>query len=57
MPLDYLNCFAVVLRGIHEKIDILYSECSIHFKLKILPYSKGRYNIKANERLTKIKEI
>ena len=38
MPLDYLIYFAVVLRGIHQKIDI----CQMYIcsKLRIFPYSE-----------------
>ena len=57
MPLDFINCFAVVVRGIHGKVDICQTEYSIHSKLRILPYSEGKYNIEANVRLTKIKQI
>ena len=57
MPLDYLSCFAVILRRIQGKADICQTDYSIHSKLRILSYSGGKYNIQANERLTKIKEI
>ena len=57
MPLDFINCFAVVLRGLHGKVDICQTEYSIHSKLRILPYSEGKYNIQVNVRLTKIKQI
>ena len=40
MPLDYLSCFAVVLRGIHVKVDIRQIFYSIHSKLRIFPYSE-----------------
>ena len=40
MPLDYLSYFAIVLRGIHRKVDICQSNYSIHFKLIIFPYSE-----------------
>ena len=49
MPLDYLSCFTVVLRGIHGKFDICRTEYSIHSKLRI-------FNTQTNERLTKVKE-
>ena len=39
MPLDHLNCFAVVLRGIHGKIDICQTDYSIHSKQRIFAYS------------------
>ena len=39
MPLDHLNCFAVVLRGIHGKVDICQTDYSIHSKQRIFPYS------------------
>ena len=34
MPLDYLSCFAVVLREIHGNIDICQIDYSIHSKLE-----------------------
>ena len=40
MPLDYLSCFSVVLRGIHGKVDICQNDYSIHSKLRIFPYSE-----------------
>ena len=52
-----LSCFAVLLRGIHGKDDICQTDDSIHSKLRISPYCEGKYNIQANERLTKIREI
>ena len=39
MPLDYLNFFVVVLRGIHRKVDICQTDYSIHSKQRIFPYS------------------
>ena len=42
MPLDYLSCFAMALRGIHEKVDICQTY-SIHAKLSIFPYSEVIY--------------
>ena len=39
MPLDYLSCFAMVLRGIHGKVDICQTDHSIPSKLRIFPYS------------------
>ena len=41
MPLDYLNCFDVVLKGIHGKVDICQTDYSIHSKQKIFPYSNA----------------
>ena len=35
MPLDYLSYFAVVLRGIHKKVDICQNDYSIRSKLRI----------------------
>ena len=35
MSLDYLSYFAVVLRGIHGKVDICQTDYSIHLKLRI----------------------
>ena len=40
MPLEYLSCFAMVLRGIHDKIDICQTDHSIHSKLRIFSYSE-----------------
>ena len=37
MPLDYLSCFTVVLRGIYQKIDIC--QRYIRSKLRIFRYS------------------
>ena len=37
MPLDYLSCFAVVLRGIHGKVDICQTDYIIYSKLRIFP--------------------
>ena len=57
MPLDHLNCFAVVLREIHGKVDICQTDYSIHSKKRIFPYSNGSvYNIQVNERLKRVKE-
>ena len=33
------------------------TDYSIHSKLRILPYTEGKYNIQANEKFTKVKEI
>ena len=48
MPLDYLSCFGMVLRGIMEFI----------LNLAFSPYSDSyrKYNIQVNGSLTKIKE-
>ena len=40
MPLDYLSCFAVVLRGIHGEVDICQIDYSVHSKLRTFPYSE-----------------
>ena len=40
MPLDHLNCFSIVLREIHRKVDICQTYYSIHSKQRIFPYSK-----------------
>ena len=53
MPLDYLGCFSVILRGIHESVDIYQTHYSIHSKL--LWSHTWNCNIQANERLTKFK--
>ena len=39
MPLDQLNCFAMVLRGVHGKVDIYHTDYSNHSKQRIFPYS------------------
>ena len=39
MPLDHLNCFAIVLRGIHGNVDICQTDYSIHSKQRIFPHS------------------
>ena len=44
MPLDYLSCFATVLIGIYGKVNISQTDYSICFKLRILPYSGGKFN-------------
>ena len=36
--LDYLSCFAVVLKEIHRKVDICQTNYSIHSKFRIPPY-------------------
>ena len=36
----YLRCFAVVLRGIHRKVDICQTDYSTYSKLRIVPYSE-----------------
>ena len=53
MPLDYLSCFTMVLRGIHRKVDISQTDYSIHSKLRIFWSHTQKYTIKANERLKK----
>ena len=40
MPLDYLSCSVVVLRGIHRKVDTYQTDYSIYSKLIIFPYSE-----------------
>ena len=57
IPLDHLSCFPVVVTGIHRKVDMCQTDYSIHSELRVLPYSEGKYNIQANEKLTKVKEI
>ena len=59
IPLDYLSCFAVFLRGILRIVDICQTDYSIHNKLRISPLFRSytwNYNIKANKMLTKVKE-
>ena len=38
MSLNYLSCFAIVLRGISRNVDISQTDYSIHLKLRIFPY-------------------
>ena len=38
--LDYLSCFAVVLKGIHVKVDICQTDNDFHSKLRIFSYSE-----------------
>ena len=40
MSLEYLNCFVVVLIGIHGKADVCQTDYSIYCKLKMFPHSK-----------------
>ena len=55
IPLDELSCSAVVLRGIHKKVDICQTDHSIHSKQRIFSYSLVIYgSTQANERLTKV---
>ena len=57
MSLDYLSCFAVVLRGIDRKVDIYQADYSTTPKKFTVFWSHTwNYNIQANERLTKVKE-
>ena len=59
MPLDYISCFAMVLRMIHEKVEISKTDHSIHSELRIFWYSEvihGSTTIKLTKRLTKAKE-
>ena len=54
MPLDYLSYFALVLRGmLHIKLIIVFTQ---NFSLILKSYSTWKYNIQANESITKIKE-
>ena len=43
--LDYLSCFAVVIRVIHRKVDICQTYYSNHSKLRIFPYSEVIHEI------------
>ena len=54
MLLDYLSCFAVVLRGIHGKVDICQTDYSI-FQTKKFPVLKSYIEIQ-QQRLTEVKE-
>ena len=56
MPLDYLNCFAEILKGILRSVDICQTDYSIYSKLRILSLFRShtwKYNIQANKRLMK----
>ena len=58
MPLDYLSCFAMVLRGIHRKVDICQTDPCIHSELRILPYSEvihGSTTFKLTKDLQRLK--
>ena len=37
MPVDYLSCFVVVLRGIHMTMNIFQTDYSVHLRLQIFP--------------------
>ena len=59
IPLDYLSCFAVVLRGIHGNVEMCQTEYSIPSKLirKLFPLfwsHTWKYNIQVDERSTKV---
>ena len=59
MPLDYLSCFAMILRGIHRKVDICQTDYSIVSKLRIFPYSKvihGSATFKLTKGLERLKK-
>ena len=67
MLLDYLNCFAVVLRGIQRMVDVCQTDYGIHSKLRIFPCSnvihgsttfkltKGQQSLNKNDRLLNLK--
>ena len=40
MPVNCLSSFAMVLSGIHGKVDICQTDNSIHSKRKISPYAE-----------------
>ena len=44
MTLDYLSCFAVVLRGIIGKVDICQTDYSIRPKLRIVHDSEAMHD-------------
>ena len=46
MHLDYLNYFAVFLRGINGQVDICQHDYSTYSKRKILPYSEVIHRVK-----------
>ena len=52
MPLVYLSCFAVVLRGIHGNIDVCQTDYSIQSKLEFSPDSDIKHG-SATFKLTK----
>ena len=37
MPVDYLSCFVLVIRGIHMTINIFQTDYSVHLRLQIFP--------------------
>ena len=43
MPQDYISSFAVVVRGIHGKVDVCQTDYSIHSKLRTFLYSEVIY--------------
>ena len=43
MALNYLSCFAVLLKGMQWKVDICQINYRIHSKLRIFPYSEVIY--------------
>ena len=58
-PVDYLSCFAVVLKGIHSNVDKCQTDYSIPSKSTIFPLlwsQKWKCNNQANHGLTKGKE-
>ena len=57
MPLDYLSCFATVLIRIHGKVDISQTDYSICFKLRILPYSGGKFNKRLKQKVNSMKGL
>ena len=58
MPLNYLSCFFVALRGLHMKINICQTNCYLlqNRNFPLFWSHTWMYNIQANERLTKVKE-
>ena len=46
MPLNYLSCFAVVLREIHRSVVISQTDYIIPSKLEFFPYSEVIHGIK-----------
>ena len=55
IPLDHLDCFAVILGGIRRKVDICQTDYSIHSKQRIFPYSNVIHG-STTFKLTRVKE-
>ena len=59
IPVDYLSCVAMVLKGTHGNVDIWQTDYSIYYNPRIffLFWSHTwKCNVQANKSLTKVKE-